>query len=98
MPMPLATRAFLLLNLLVFAAQSYLDAPLVRVFALWPPATAQYPAAPTFEVWQLLSYGFLHGGFGPDAGRYERRQQKASPTHGSLLNIVRIPATLPTWL
>jgi membrane associated rhomboid family serine protease len=64
MSMPLATRAFLLLNLLVFAAQVYLDLPLVRTFALWPPASAHYAAAPSFEVWQLLTYGFLHGGFG----------------------------------
>ena len=32
-----------------------------RPFALWPPASPQYPTAPAFEIWQLLTYGFLHG-------------------------------------
>ena len=61
--MPAATRALLLLNIVVFVAQALAGPLLVRPFALWPPASPEYPAAPTFEVWQLLSYGFLHGSF-----------------------------------
>ena len=32
--------------------------------ALWPPASGQYPDAPSFQLWQLLTYGFLHGSVG----------------------------------
>ncbi|MGH8656852.1 MAG: rhomboid family intramembrane serine protease [Gammaproteobacteria bacterium] len=35
---------------------------LIGLFAPWPPTSAQYPYAPSFEIWQLLTYGFLHGG------------------------------------
>jgi membrane associated rhomboid family serine protease len=61
--MPPATRALLLLNVIIFGAQVLTGSLLVRPFALWPPASAQYPAAPAFEIWQLLTYGFLHGSF-----------------------------------
>ena len=52
---------------------------LLLQFALWPPGI---PGGPAFEPWQLVSYGFLHGGlthlffnmlalymFGPDIER-----------------------------
>ena len=29
--------------------------------ALWPPASPNFPGAPSFELWQVLTYGFLHG-------------------------------------
>ena len=59
--MPSATRTLLLLNVAVFAVQFLTGPLLVRPFALWPIAMPDYPAAPSFEVWQLLTYGFLHG-------------------------------------
>ena len=59
--MPPATRAFLFLNVAIFAAQFLTGDLLLRPFALWPPASAQFPGAPSFQVWQLLTYGFLHG-------------------------------------
>ena len=62
--MPPATRTLLLVNVALYGAQLFADSLLVRLFALWPPPLAQYPAAPAFEVWQLLTYGFLHGSFG----------------------------------
>lgn len=62
--LPSATRALLLLNVLIFAVQAFTGPLLVRGFALWPPASAEYPTAPGFEPWQLLTYGFLHGSFG----------------------------------
>jgi membrane associated rhomboid family serine protease len=60
--MPPATRALLFINVAVFAAQLLTGDLLLRPFALWPPASPQFPGAPSFEVWQLLTYGFLHGG------------------------------------
>ena len=58
--MPPATRALLLLNVALFAVQYLTGDLLLRPFALWPPASAQFPGAPSFQVWQLLTYGFLH--------------------------------------
>jgi membrane associated rhomboid family serine protease len=62
--LPPATRVLLLLNVVIFGLQSLTALPLVRPFALWPPASPDYPAAPAFEIWQLLTYGFLHGSLG----------------------------------
>ena len=59
--MPAATRALLILNIAVFGAQLFADDLLVRWFALWPPASLEYPGAPAFGIWQLVTYGFLHG-------------------------------------
>jgi membrane associated rhomboid family serine protease len=59
--LPAATRTLLLINVAVFAAQLLLGPWLVRDFALWPPASPNYPGAPSFEVWQVVTYGFLHG-------------------------------------
>ncbi|MFZ9709032.1 MAG: rhomboid family intramembrane serine protease [Steroidobacteraceae bacterium] len=50
-----ATRALLLLNLIVFGAQ-FLLPTLIEHFALWPLGNG-------FEPWQIVSYAFLHGGF-----------------------------------
>jgi membrane associated rhomboid family serine protease len=61
--LPAATRALLILNVAVFAAQAFTGSWLVRVFALWPPASPNFPGAPSFELWQVVTYGFLHGGF-----------------------------------
>ena len=45
----------------IVAAQFLTGDLLLRPFARWPPASAQFPGAPSFQVWQLLTYGFLHG-------------------------------------
>jgi len=64
-PMPLnlapVTRALLLVNIGVFLLQAILGDSLILLFALWPPASAAYPDAPAFRLWQLLTYGFMHG-------------------------------------
>jgi len=60
--MPPVTRTLLILNVAIFALQYVMGPFLLRWFALWPPASTQFPGAPGFEVWQLLTYGFLHGG------------------------------------
>jgi membrane associated rhomboid family serine protease len=58
--MPPVTRALLIANLAVFALQ-YLGGggALLPWFALWPPTSS--PTLPTFELWQLVTYSFLHG-------------------------------------
>jgi len=58
----------LIANALGFAAYGLIGLSLVVNFALWPLGTAelgsQYVGGiPSFEFWQLASYGFLHGGF-----------------------------------
>ena len=59
--MPPATRALLFITVAIFAVQLLTGDLLLRPFALWPPASPQFPGAPSFQVWQLLTYGFLHG-------------------------------------
>lgn len=49
--------ALLVLNGLVFAAQQVKFEFLVINFGLWPTGAAN----PPFALWQLLTYGFLHG-------------------------------------
>ena len=53
--MPSVTRALLIANVAVFLLQSASGGLLEQWFALWPVGYG-------FQVWQLLSYGFLHGG------------------------------------
>ena len=57
--MPPATLALLGANVAIFLLQGQMAPQLVLNFALWPPGI---PGAPAFEPWQLVSYGFLHGG------------------------------------
>jgi membrane associated rhomboid family serine protease len=55
--------ALILINVIVFAMQSWLGKPysslFMVLFALWPPQAAQFNIE--FHWWQLLTYGFLHG-------------------------------------
>jgi membrane associated rhomboid family serine protease len=60
---PPITRALLIANVAVFLLQMLTGDLLVRPFALWPTASPQFPNAPSFEIWQVVSYGFLHGSF-----------------------------------
>ena len=66
-------------NLVLFLLQAAVGPEMILRFALWPPGV---PGAPPFEIWQLVSYGFLHGSlthvlfnmlalymFGPDIER-----------------------------
>ena len=61
LPMPAVTRTLLIANVAIFGLQVLTQNAFVPAFALWPIASPQYPGAPSFEVWQLLTYGFLHG-------------------------------------
>ncbi len=53
--MPPATRAILIVNVLVFLLQQYAGAGIAALFALWPLGAG-------FQPWQLVTYAFLHGG------------------------------------
>lgn len=54
-------KALIIANVVGFGLQ-YLLGQFVDIhFALWPPQAAQY-GYPPFQVWQLLTYGFMHGG------------------------------------
>lgn len=57
--MPPVTLALLAINIGVFLLQDIAGPGLFFWFALWPPGM---PEGPGFEHWQLLTYGFLHGG------------------------------------
>jgi membrane associated rhomboid family serine protease len=61
--MPRATQALIGLNVVVFLLQSSLGDSAVIWFALWPlDASAVFGPEVAFAPWQLVTYGFLHGG------------------------------------
>lgn len=55
---PTVIFVMLIANGLAFAAQQFEPRMLTYYFALWPLEAPR----PEFHVWQLLTYGFLHGG------------------------------------
>lgn len=59
--MPPVTQVLLGLNVIAFALQGMLPAALEVNFALWPLGSGGGPDQPAFQVWQLATYGFLHG-------------------------------------
>jgi len=59
--LPPVTRTLLLANVAVFIVQLLTGDLLIGPFALWPFGSPQFRGAPEFEIWQLVSYGFLHG-------------------------------------
>lgn len=67
---PPVTRALLIANVLIFLLQQVAGDWLIAHFALWPVASWPIDAVRLpdgsmlqgFEPWQLVSYGFLHGG------------------------------------
>ena len=65
--LPRVTQALLFANIAGFLLQALLGDGRMAALMLWPLGGDVYnPAgmAPAFLPWQLLSYGFLHGGFG----------------------------------
>lgn len=70
---PIAVKVLLAINLGVFALEYVFPQAASQLFvwfALWPlgaPEVVRYGnylvQQPTFQPWQVLSYGFLHGGF-----------------------------------
>lgn len=54
-------KAILLANLGIFGLQYLFGPVLQQYFALWPPSASRYFInAGEFQIWQLLTYGFLH--------------------------------------
>jgi membrane associated rhomboid family serine protease len=53
-------RALILANVGVYALQALLGPIVENLFALWPPLPHAFPFD-NFRIWQLLTYGFLHG-------------------------------------
>lgn len=61
--LPPVTQALLIANVAVFGLQQFFDEVMLIHFALWPLGSRAIPGGSVgFEVWQLVSYGFLHGG------------------------------------
>ena len=54
--MPPVTQSLLIANVAVFLLQSSTGGSLENWFALWPPGSG------LFAPWQIVTYGFLHGG------------------------------------
>jgi len=59
--LPPVTRALLMANVGVFILQLLTGNLLIGTFALWPFGSPQFRGVPSFEIWQLVTYGFLHG-------------------------------------
>lgn len=53
---PPTTQSLIGLNVIAFALESLLGGRWFSQFALWP-------IGPEFAPWQIITYGFLHGGF-----------------------------------
>ena len=54
------TRSLLIVNVVVYLLQMTGANQLIFWFALWPPGGEG--RMPSFELWQLVTYSFLHGG------------------------------------
>ncbi len=54
-PIPPGTQTLIGLNVIAYAVNAFLNNALFGNFALWP-------FGPQFAPWQILTYGFLHGG------------------------------------
>ena len=67
--LPTVTKALLIANVVLFVLQQpfLLGLETFEPFMLWPISSGGFdPFSPgqNFQPWQLLTYGFLHGGFG----------------------------------
>ena len=61
--LPPVTRALLIANIAVYLLQMLAGETLIVHFALWPLGTSMYENVAGFQPWQVVTYGFLHGGF-----------------------------------
>jgi rhomboid family protein len=60
--LPPVTRALIVLNILIFVGEQLLGDNLTLRLALWPLQSAPFSdSLMSFQPWQLLTYGFLHG-------------------------------------
>jgi len=56
------TRALIIANVVVFGLQNLWGGILTYYFALWPWHSVSSSVSAPFQVWQLVTYGFMHGG------------------------------------
>ncbi len=61
--LPPVTRALLIANIAVYLLQMLAGETLIVRFALWPLGASMYENVAGFQPWQVVTYGFLHGGF-----------------------------------
>ncbi|WP_369914144.1 rhomboid family intramembrane serine protease [Xanthomonas sp. NCPPB 3005] len=62
--LPPVTQALLIGNVVVFLLQLLLGDDTFAPFMLWPLSDFDaFSPGQNFQIWQLLTYGFLHGGF-----------------------------------
>jgi hypothetical protein len=61
--LPPVTRALLIANIAIYLLQMLTGEALIVNFALWPLGASTYENVAGFQVWQVVTYGFLHGGF-----------------------------------
>jgi membrane associated rhomboid family serine protease len=61
--LPPVTRALLIANVAIYLLQMLTGDALLVHFALWPLGPSQFEDVAGFQVWQVVTYGFLHGGF-----------------------------------
>jgi membrane associated rhomboid family serine protease len=54
------TRALIIANVAVYGLQFLLGDWAAIYGALWPWHTSEMPAVPPFEIWQVVTYGFMH--------------------------------------
>ena len=63
--LPPVTRVLLIANVAVYLLQMLLQMQgsdaLIAHFALWPLGPSQYADVAGFQIWQLVTYSFLHG-------------------------------------
>jgi membrane associated rhomboid family serine protease len=57
--MPPVTQALIIANVAVFLLEMAGGMSFLSAFALWPPASGAF-AGPQFQLWQLVTYSFLH--------------------------------------
>lgn len=58
--MPPVTQALIIANVAVYLLAGMTGDSLFAWFALWPPSSG-ISRAPDFQLWQLVTYSFLHG-------------------------------------
>jgi membrane associated rhomboid family serine protease len=56
------TRTLIIANVAMYGLQMLMGDWTVIHLALWPWHTSGVPGVPPIEVWQLVTYGFMHGG------------------------------------
>ena len=57
--MPPVTQALIIANVAIFLLEMAGGMSFLSAFALWPPGSGAF-AGPQFQLWQLITYSFLH--------------------------------------